>query len=227
MIKILVVADKLSLNTEICSFLNEHGYDACGCTSIPSDGNAFGFNAFDLIIFGIDQQYETIIQYARNIRAGFGKASFLFISDRRFLPAILGVHMVGKDDYMDIPVDMMELLLRIRALMRRTHGDSLSKIVIGNFEMDAYSRTAFVDGTDIPMTAREFDILYKMLSYPNKVFSRALLMDELWGSDRDSGQRAVDVYITKLRNKLNACNGFQIVTVRGIGYKAILTRRPE
>ena len=82
--------------------------------------------------------------------------------------------------------------------------------------------SAEVDGEEIGLTTREFNIIYKLLSYPKKTFSRAQLMDEFWGVDSDTSLRAVDVYVTKLRDKLSACNGFQIVTVRGMGYKAVL-----
>lgn len=82
--------------------------------------------------------------------------------------------------------------------------------------------SAEIDGEEVNLTTREFNIIYKMLSYPKKTFSRAQLMDEFWGVDTDTSLRAVDVYVTKLRDKLSACNGFKIVTVRGLGYKVVL-----
>jgi DNA-binding response OmpR family regulator len=88
--------------------------------------------------------------------------------------------------------------------------------------MDADAMTATVEGEDIPVTVREFNILYKLLSYPNRAFSRAQLMDEFWGIESDTSLRAVDVYITKLRDKFSVCEGFKIVTVHGLGYKAVL-----
>ena len=88
--------------------------------------------------------------------------------------------------------------------------------------MDADERTAYLDGAEIPLTTREFNLLYKLLSYPKKAFTRTQLMDEFWDADSTSGPRTVDVYITKLRDKLSACDAFEIVTVRGLGYKAVL-----
>ena len=95
------------------------------------------------------------------------------------------------------------------------------KITMGNLTLDADAMSAEIDGEEISLTTREFNIMYKMLSYPKKTFSRAQLMDEFWGMDSDTSLRAVDVYITKLRDKLEACDGFKIATVRGIGYKVV------
>ena len=96
------------------------------------------------------------------------------------------------------------------------------KIVIGNLELDADGMSAEIDGEEISLTTREFNIIYKLLSYPKKTFSRAQLMDEFWGVESETSLRAVDVYITKLRDKFFACEGFEIKTVRGLGYKAVL-----
>ena len=96
------------------------------------------------------------------------------------------------------------------------------RLTVGNLTLDADGMTAVVAGQEVPVTTREFNLLYKLLSYPNKTFSRAQLMDEFWGIDSDTSLRAVDVYITKLRDKCAGCDGFEIKTVRGLGYKAVL-----
>ena len=101
-------------------------------------------------------------------------------------------------------------------------GDKIAENGSGDV-LDADGLTAEVDGEEVPVTTREFNILYKLLSYPKKTFSRAQLMDEFWGVDSNASLRAVDVYITKLRDKFSACDGFTIKTVRGLGYKAVLT----
>ena len=120
------------------------------------------------------------------------------------------------------PVELSELLLRVRALLRRANIEMERKITVGNLELDADGMSATVDDEEVSLTTREFNIMYKLLSYPKKTFSRAQLMDEFWGVDSDTSLRAVDVYVTKLRDKLSGCDGFQIVTVRGLGYKAVL-----
>ena len=107
-------------------------------------------------------------------------------------------------------------------MLRRANIEVERKITVGNLVLDADGMTAEVDGEELPVTTREFNILYKLLSYPKKTFSRAQLMDEFWGVDSETSLRAVDVYITKLRDKFSDCDGFEIKTVRGLGYKAVL-----
>jgi DNA-binding response OmpR family regulator len=119
------------------------------------------------------------------------------------------------------PIDFDELVLRIEALLRRAHIDDEKRLSVGNLVMNADEMTAAVEDEEITLTTREFNILFKLLSYPKQVFSRAQLMDEFWDTDSYTGLRAVDVYITNLRKKLAACDGFDIVTVRGLGYKAV------
>ncbi|MGM9614455.1 MAG: DNA-binding response regulator, partial [Oscillospiraceae bacterium] len=146
----------------------------------------------------------------------------LFMSAKDDLPSKQKGFQLGIDDYMVKPIELDELLLRVRALLRRANIEMDRKLAVGNLQMDADAMSASVDGEEIPVTTREFNILYKLLSYPNKTFSRAQLMDEFWGIDSETSLRAVDVYITKLRDKFSACDGFEIRTVRGLGYKAVL-----
>ena len=129
---------------------------------------------------------------------------------------------LGADDYMVKPVELAELEMRVRALLRRSNIEMERKLIVGNLEMDADGMTATINGEEIPVTTREFNILYKLLSYPKKTFTRAQLMDEFWGLDSGTSLRAVDVYVTKLRDKFSTCDGFEIKTVRGLGYKAVL-----
>ena len=106
--------------------------------------------------------------------------------------------------------------------MRRARIAASRKLTVGKLELDADERAAYLDGEQVPLTLREFNLLHKLLSYPKKTFTRAHLMDEFWGMESTSGLRTVDVYITKLRDKFSACEDFQIVTVHGLGYKAVL-----
>ena len=120
------------------------------------------------------------------------------------------------------PVDLEELLLRIEALLRRSKIASSKKVEVGSLVLDADEHTAYVNEEEITLTVREFNLLYKLLSYPKKTFTRSQLMDEFWDADSASGPRVVDVYITKLRDKFSECDSFEIVTVHGLGYKAVL-----
>ena len=128
---------------------------------------------------------------------------------------------LGVDDYMVKPIEMEELLLRVEALLRRAQIAKVKKLVLPNLVLDADAMSAMLHGEEVAVTVREFNILYKLLSYPNKTFSRAALMNEFWGIDSETSLRAVDVYITKLRDKFSACGDFKIVTVHGLGYKAV------
>ena len=119
-------------------------------------------------------------------------------------------------------IDLDELFLRIGALLRRSKIASSRRLEVGNFVMDADERSATINGEEISLTAREFDLLYKLLSYPKKTFTRTQLMDEFWDVDTQTSTRTVDVYMTKLRAKLSECDSFEIQTVHGLGYKAVI-----
>ena len=120
------------------------------------------------------------------------------------------------------PLDLNELLLRIDALLRRAKIANNRKLEIGSTILDVEEHSAYVGDEEINLTVREFNILYKLLSYPKKTFTRSALMDEFWDMDSASGPRVVDVYMTKLREKFKECNDFEIVTVHGLGYKAVI-----
>ena len=133
-----------------------------------------------------------------------------------------GGFKAGIDDYMVKPIDLDELLLRIEALLRRAKIATSKKLIVGNLTLDAEEHTAYLNDEEVPLTVREFNLIYKLLSYPKKTFTRSQLMDEFWDRSSSSGPRTVDVYMTKLRDKFSACNDFEIVTVHGLGYKAVL-----
>lgn len=146
----------------------------------------------------------------------------MFMSARDDIPAKQKGFDIGIDDYMVKPLDMSELLMRVRALLRRANVAEERKLRVGNLVLDADAVSAVLDGNEIPVTTREFNILYKMLSYPNHTFSRAQLLDEFWGVESETSLRAIDIYITKLRDKFSVCDSFEIKTVRGLGYKTVI-----
>ena len=161
-------------------------------------------------------------EFAGTVRRINETIPILFMSAKDDLPSKRKGFQLGIDDYMVKPIELDELLLRVRALLRRANIEMERKITVGNLILDADAMSAEIDGEEISLTTREFNIIYKLLSYPKKTFSRAQLMDEFWGVETDTSLRAVDVYVTKLRDKLSACDGFKIVTVRGLGYKVVL-----
>lgn len=223
MFKILVVEDDKELNRSVCSYLRENGYDAVGClTANDAYDEMYGGTVFDMIISDIMMPEIDGFEFAQNVRELNEEIPILFMSARDDLSAKQRGFRVGIDDYMVKPIDLEELLLRIGALLRRAKIATQKKITVGDLVLDAEERSATLNSVDIPMTVREFNLLYKLLSYPKKTFTRSQLMDEFWDSDTASGPRTVDVYMTKLRDKFSECNDFEIVTVHGLGYKAVL-----
>ncbi|HJA66877.1 DNA-binding response regulator [Lachnoclostridium sp. An169] len=222
MIHILVVEDDEKLNRVICTYLNDCGFATKGCLNARDAYDEMYNQLYDLIISDIMMPEIDGFEFAESVRKVNRTIPILFMSAKDDLPSKQRGFRLGIDDYMVKPVELAELELRVRALLRRANIETERKITMGNLTLDADGMSAEVDGEEIGLTAREFNIIYKLLSYPKKTFSRAQLMDEFWDAESDSGLRAVDVYMTKLRNKLSACDGFKIVTVRGIGYKAVL-----
>lgn len=222
MIKILVVDDDVKLTQSVCTYLNNSGYEAKGCLSAEAAYDAMYGQLFDLIVSDIMMPGTDGFEFAETVRGLNKTIPILFISARDDLPAKQKGFDLGIDDYMVKPIDFSELLMRVRALLRRANIEASRKLTVGSLTLDADGLTAVNNGDEIPVTTREFNILYKLLSYPNHIFSRSQLMDEFWGVESNTGLRAVDVYITKLRDKFSLCDGFTIKTIRGLGYKAVI-----
>lgn len=222
MVHILVLEDDAKLNRTVCTYLNDSGFSAKGCLSAQAAYDELYNNLYDLIVSDIMMPEVDGFQFAETVRRVNRTIPILFMSARDDLPSKQRGFQLGIDDYMVKPIELDELILRIRALLRRAHIEMERKLTVGNLTLDADAVTATVAGQEVPVTTREFNILYKLLSYPNKTFSRAQLMDEFWGVESETSLRAVDVYITKLRDKFSGCDGFAIKTVRGLGYKAVL-----
>ena len=222
MFKILVVEDDKDLNKSVCSFLNHSGYEAVGCLNATDAYDAMYETMFDLIVSDIMMPEIDGFEFAKNVRALNQEIPILFMTARDDMASKQRGFRIGVDDYMVKPIDLDELFLRIGALLRRAKIAASRKLEVGAFTMDADEFTAELDGEEINLTKREFNILYKLLSYPKKTFTRQQLMDEFWDADTDTAPRAVDVYMTKLRSKLSGCEDFEIKTVHGLGYKVVL-----
>ncbi|HBG66849.1 MAG TPA: DNA-binding response regulator [Treponema sp.] len=222
MTKILLVEDDADLNQSVCSFLRRHGYEVTGCLLANDAYNALYNTLFDLIISDIMMPQTDGFAFAETVRKINQTIPIIFMTARDDFAAKQQGFAAGIDDYMVKPVDLDELLLRIAALLRRANIAQSKRLTVGSLTLDADAVTATSGGKEIALTAREFNLTYKLLSYPNKTFTRIQLMDEFWDADSNASPRAVDVYITKLREKFSGCSGFEIVTVRGLGYKAVL-----
>lgn len=221
MVDILVVEDERDLNEVTCMYLRDAGYAVTGCLNVHDAYEAMHGHLFDLVVSDIMMPGTDGYAFAAKLREIYAHLPIIFMTARDDIASKKKGFHTGVDDYMVKPVDFDELVLRIEALLRRAHIDDEKRLSIGNLDMSIDQMTASVDGAEIALTAREFNILFKLLSYPKQVFSRAQLMDEFWDVGSYTGLRAVDVYITNLRKKLADCDGFEIVTVRGLGYKAV------
>jgi two-component system OmpR family response regulator len=223
MFNILVVEDDRELNHTVCAYLNQNGYTALGCLSADEAYDAiYGGAVFDMIISDIMMPNIDGFEFARTIRESNKEIPILFMTARDDFAAKQEGFRAGIDDYMVKPVALEELLLRIEALLRRAKIAVSRQLSAGSLLLNAEQHSAYLNNKEVPLTVREFNLLYKLLSYPKKTFTRSQLMDEFWDSDTSSGPRTVDVYITKLRDKFSDCSDFEIVTVHRLGYKAVI-----
>ncbi len=221
MIKILVVEDDIKLNKLVRKALEDNGYDAYMALNAKSAIEMFNEDHYDLIISDIMMPVMDGYALAENIRAVNKDIPILFMTAIDEFDAKKKGFMLGIDDYMVKPIDTEELVLRVGALLRRTQIVSERKLVVGNTQLIYDSLTAVTPEGEIELPQKEFYILYKLLSYPGKIFTRSQLMEEFWGADSDSAERTVDVHITRIREKFKSSNDFEIVTIRGLGYKAV------
>ncbi len=222
MIKILVVEDDADLNLSVCRHLTAHGFAVKGCRDGQEALLRIGEEKFDLVISDIMMPKVDGFEFASSLRTVDESIPILFMSARDDFPAKERGYRIGIDEYLVKPVNLDELILRISALLRRAKIATSKQLVVGNLTLDEDAVSAEVDGQPVALTLREFQIIYKLLSYPNRTFTRSQLLDEFGGYESESGLRTVDVHITNLRQKFCACTGFKINTVRGLGYKAVL-----
>jgi DNA-binding response OmpR family regulator len=235
MFKILVVEDDNALNNALCRVLGANGFEPFGVFNGQIATEKLYNENYDLIVSDIclgatrGNKFPCInmpqmdgFDFAKQVRNLNADIPIMFMSARDDLTAKQQGFRIGIDDYMVKPVDFDELILRINALLRRAKIVASKQIMIGDFVMNADEHTTTYKNKEIVLTVREFNILYKLLSYPKKTFTRNQLMDEFWDMDSESGTRTVDVYITKLREKVSLAKEFEIQTVHGLGYKVVL-----
>ena len=222
MINVLVVDDDVSLNKAISSFLLRRDYNVVSVYSGEEAFEAFENNSFNLVITDIMMSDGDGFELAEGIRSFDKELPIMFISAREDFKAKEKGYALGIDDYMVKPINPEELYLRVEALLRRARIRKSRRIEIGNLILDEDEHSCSYKGEDISLTVREFNIIYKLLSYPRKTFTRQQLMNEFWSLDSTSGQRTVDVYMTKLRDKLSEVKEIEIKTVHSLGYKVVI-----
>ena len=222
MFKILIIEDDKDLSRTMCTYLSHNGYEATSVSNAEDAYLEMYETVYDLVISDIMLPGDDGYKIADTIRSTNPDLPILFVTARDDFFSKQKGFLAGIDDYMVKPIVFEELLLRIGAVLRRSKIACSRKLVVGKLVMNMDERTTKLNGEDIPMTAREFNILYKLLSYPQKTFTRTQLMEEFWESGTTSGPRTVDVYMTKLRERFRDCDDFEILTVHGLGYKVVI-----
>ncbi len=221
MFTILVVEDNADMRELFCTVLESNGYLAIPAFNGEEALDIIDREYIDLIITdlmmpGIDG-YE-LIQSLRD--ANYTLPILIITAKDQFNAMRLGFKS-GADDYMIKPINVKELVLRVEALLRRSKISSEKKITVGNTVLDYDALTVTLNGKEMILPQKEFYLLYKLLSYPNKIFTRQQMMDEIWGMLSETDERTINTHINRLRQRFADCKDFEIVTVRGLGYKAV------
>ncbi len=222
MVKIFVVEDDADLNRVVSSSLRNAGYEVVSCYNGLEALSKIEEVKCDLLLTDIMMPKMNGFELAESIRETDKATPIIFMTAKDDKPSKMLGYNIGIDEYVTKPFDIDILLMTIKAILRRAKIETEKEITIGNFSMNVEERTATINGEEISLTVREFDILFKMLSYPKKTFTRSALMAEFWDYDSSATSRTVDVYMAKLREKTALCDGFSLATVHGLGYKVVL-----
>ena len=222
MIRILVAEDDPSTNKLLCAVLRRAGWEPL----VAHDGlealDLFDSNYIDLLVTDIMMPHMDGYELCRNLRSAGYDLPILMLTAKQQQPDKVNGFVAGTDDYLTKPVDMQELVLRIKALLRRAKISDGHKIVAGAAVFDANDHTACRGAETIALPTKEFELIYKLLSNPNKVYTRMQLLDEIWGWNTESAEATVNVHINRLRTRFKNWPDFEIQTVRGLGYRAVI-----
>ena len=222
MIKILLVEDDINLNGLVKTILERNGYSVFGASSALEALKSMENSTYDLIISDIMMPKMDGFEFAKIIRESDKNIPILFITAKDEFDDKLKSYSIGVDDYMVKPIDVKELVLRVGALLRRAKINNERRVQVGTTIIDSDTLTVFENNKETILPLKEFKILFKILSNPNKIFTRSQIMNDCWGMYSESIDRTIDVHITHLREKFKDNEDFEIVTVRGLGYKAVL-----
>ena len=224
MFHILVAEDDAKLRQLICTVLVKNGYRVTGAADGEEALRIFEKEFVDLMICDVMMPMLDGYRLTSMLRSANNNLPILMITARDTFADMQRGFMSGTDDYMVKPIDLNELLLRVGALLRRAQIINERKIICGEVTLDYDALTVTGAGFNELLPQKEFYLLYKLLSYPDKIFTRQQLMDEIWGVDSSTDIRTVDVHINRIRDRFKNCEAFDIVTVRGLGYKAVKGR---
>ena len=224
MFKILVVEDDKNLRKLIATYLKKNEYITYEATNGLEALDIMDTNYIDLIISDIMMKEMDGYELTKSLRDANYTIPILLVTAKSTIADKKEGFLLGADDYMVKPINMEELLLRVKVLLRRANAANEQKLIIGNLIIDYKQMSVLYKGKNYQLAQKEFQLLYKLLSTPDTIFTRQELIEEIWGLDSESDFRTVDVHIKRIREKLNDVKEFEIVTIRGIGYKAIIKK---
>ena len=222
MIRIIVVEDDFKLNDLIKRVLEKNNYQVDSALNPLEALEKMTNKAYDLIISDIMMPKMDGFEFAKTIREDNKDIPILFITAKEEFEDKKRSFLIGVDDYMVKPIDINELVLRVGALLKRARVNVSHKLVVGNTTLDYDSLMVKYLDKEVVLPLKEFKVLFKLLSFPNKIFTRTQIMNDCWGMYSESIDRTIDVHITHIREKLSDNNDFTIVTMRGLGYKAVV-----
>ena len=219
MFRILIAEDDTNTRKLMCAVLKQQGFDPLQAENGFKALEVLETEHIDLVVLDLMMPGMDGYELTKQIRSVWGHLPVLMVTAKQEPRDKHQGFLAGTDDYMVKPVDEHEMIFRIRALLRRSQIASEQKIVIGGVTLDYNSFTVFGHGQTIVLPQKEFQLLFKLLSYPNTIFTRIQLMEEIWGVDADINDHTLNVHISRLRDKFYGWEEFEIITVRGLGYK--------
>lgn len=227
MFNVMVAEDDVNTRRLICTVLEQHGYKAIPATDGEDALAKLDQHHIDLIILDIMMPRMDGYEFTETLRSAGCNLPILMVSAKQSPLDKRRGFITGTDDYITKPFDSEEMMLRVAALLRRSRIASERKLAVGKTVLlyDSFTvKTEGDTGSGLELPQKEFLLLFKLLSYPGKIFTRRQLMDEIWDMDSESDERTVDVHVSRLRDRFRGNEDFCIITVRGLGYKAVYLR---
>ena len=222
MFNILVIEDNKNMRKLICATLKQNGYSTFEAEDGEVGLDVLDTTHIDLIICDIMMPNMNGYEFTETLRDGHCETPIIIVTAKEQLEDKKKGFSIGADDYMVKPIDFEELILRIGAILRRSKIVNDHKITIGNTVLDYNSLSVTSNGECNTLPKKEFYLLFKLVSSPDTIFTRRQLLDEIWGMESMADERTVDVHIKRIRERYRDSNDFEIVTVRGLGYKAVI-----
>ncbi len=222
MFNILIAEDDNDIRSMMSEYLENNGFNIFEAEDGEKAFDIMDSNHIDLMITDIMMPNINGYTLTKDLRGSGFDLPILMITAKETIEDKEQGFLLGTDDYLVKPIILKEMLLRVNALLKRSKADADKKIILKNTELNYENFTALLNGNEVILTKKEFLLLFKLLSNSNRIFSRAKLMDEIWGYDTESDDGTIKVHISKLRDKFKGNGDFEIVTLKGLGYKAVL-----